>query len=196
MASYHAIAAVSATLEGVLSNRRPPDLLGVSIDVVQLGDFHKPRPVDEGISILLFRVAVGNLPRTLHGRLSPEGRTRLPSLPVDLYYLFTPWARTAAMQLRMLGWLMRTMEDISTFGSSELNHYGGPEHVFEDDETVSLIPEPLALQDLTNLWEALKPNASVSVAYAARYVQLDTLLEPEVGERVQVREFQFARGPV
>src|SRR5262249_41844058 len=153
---YQAIAAVSAALQGVLADARPPELGSAAVEILQLPDFHKPKPVEEGISILLFRVAVSGMPRTLSGRPDADGRRKLPSLPVDLYYLFPPWGRTATMQQRLLGWLVRTLEDTTILGSSVLNHYGGPEQVFADGETVSLIAEPLPLQDLTNLWEALK----------------------------------------
>ncbi len=195
MASYYAIAAVSATLQGVLSSLRPPEFGDASIDILELPDFHKAKPLEEGISILLYRVGVGGTPRTLSRPPNVEGTRRLPSLPVDLYYLFTPWARTAAVQQRLLGWLMRTLEDNITLSPSELNHYGGPETIFDEGETVSLIPEPLALQDLTNLWEALKPNEHVSVAYVARFVHLETVLPAVDAKLVQARQFDYANGP-
>jgi hypothetical protein len=193
MASYHAIAAVSAALQGVLADARPPELGGAAVELLQLPDFRKAKPIEEGVSILLYRVSVGSMPRTLSGRPDALGRRRLPSLPVDLYYLLTPWGRTPAVQQRLLGWLLRTLEDSTILSSSILNHHGGPESVFAEGETVSLIAEPLALQDLANLWEALKPNEQLSVAYVARLVQLETLRQPLDAELVQVRDFAYAK---
>src|SRR5262245_27486043 len=195
MANYFAIAAVTGALQGILIGARPPELSNASIEVLQLPDFQKARPIDEGVGIVLYRVAVSGMPRTLSGRPDADGRRKLPSLPVDLYYLFTPWGRTATMQQRLLGWLVRTLEDTTILGSSVLNHYGGPEQVFADGETVSLIAEPLPLQDLTNLWEALKPNEHVSVAYVARLVHIESTRRPADGDLVQVREFAYAKVP-
>lgn len=193
MASYQAIAAVSAALQGMLTDARPPEFSGATIEALQLADFQKPKPIEDGISILLYRVAVSGMPRTLSGRPDAEGRRKLPPLPVDLYYLFTPWGRTSAMQQRLLGWLMRALEDTTTLNASVLNHYGGPEQVFGESETVTLIPEALALQDLTNLWDVLKPNAHVSVAYVARVVQLESVRQPVEAELVQTRDFEYAK---
>jgi hypothetical protein len=193
MASYYAIAAVSEALCGLLADARPPDFSSAAIEVLQLADFHKERPIDEGVSIFLYRVGVSGSPRTLSSRLDLAGRRRLPPLPVDLYYLFTPWGRTAGAQQRLLGWFMRTLEDRPTMNSGFLNHYGGAQTLFEDDETVTLVPEPLVLSDLSNVWDIMKPNANLSVGYVARMVHLETLLEPVTGELVQTREFGYAK---
>lgn len=193
MAGYYAIASVSATLQGVLLDARVPEFSSMEIKILQVSDFQQPKPLGQGISILLYRVAVSPMPRTLSSRFDPQGRRRLPPLPVDLYYLLTAWGQTATMQQRLLGWLMRTLEDHNILKAGVLNHFGGPEQIFEDDETVSLVPESLALQDLSNLWDILKPNAHPSVAYLARMVHLETLLQPEVGDFVQTREFQYAQ---
>lgn len=191
MAGYYAIASVSATLQGVLLDARVPELSGMEIKILQVSDFQQSKPLGQGISILLYRLAVSPMPRTLSSRLDSQGRRRLPPLPVDIYYLFTAWGQTATMQQRLLGWLMRTLEDHNTLKAGVLNHYGGPEQIFEDDETVCLVPESLALQDLSNLWDILKPNAHPSVAYVARMIHLETPLQPVVGELVQTREFQY-----
>jgi hypothetical protein len=193
MATYRAVAAVTAALKGVLDDARPSDLADLQVAILQLSDFHQATPLEEGVSILLYRAGVGGMPRTLSGRPTADGRRKLPSLPVDLYYLVTPWARTAIVQHLLLGWLMRTLEDTAILNSSVLNHYGGPEPVFADGETVSLVPEPLALQDLANLWDSLRPNPHVSVAYVARLVHLDSDQPSTEGELVQARDFAYAR---
>lgn len=195
MASYYAIAAVTAALQGLLADARPPEYASAEIAVLQVTDFQKAKPVEEGISILLYRIMVSALPRTLSYQVDALGRRRLPPLPVDLCYLFTPWGKTAAAQQRLLGWLMRTLEDSTNLNAGLLNHFGGPDLVFGEDETITLTPETLPLAELANLWDVLKPNAHVSVAYIARMVHLETLIEPASGEPVQTREFQYAGVP-
>lgn len=194
MANYYAIAAVSAALREMLADARPqPEFSAAQIELLQVPDFQKPKPMDEGISIVLYRVTVSAAPRNLYPRLDPDGRRRLPPLPVDLHFMFTPWGRSAAKQQRLLGWLLRTLEDTPTLNAELLNHYGGPETIFDETESVTMIFEPLSLQDLTNVWDILKPNAQLSVAYVARMVYLETILEEPTGERVQTREFQMAK---
>jgi hypothetical protein len=194
MATYRAIAAVTSSLQGLLHDARPADLSNVEIAAFEVTDYHKPTPIEDGISILLYRVNVGSMPRALSGRPTADGQRRLPSLPVDLYYLFTPWARTTTVQHLLLGWMMRTLEDASIINSSVLNHYGGPDAVFDDGENVCLIAEPLALQDLANLWDSLKPNPHVSVAYVARLVHLDSTLQHRES-LIQTRELDYTQAP-
>ena len=192
MATHRAIAAVSATLKGILDDARPPELSGADVMLLQLTDFHKATPIEDGISILLYRVIVGSMPRTLSGRPGPDGRRKLPALPVDLYYLLTPWGRTTLMEHLLLGWAMRALEDMTILNAGQLNYYGGPDTVFVDGETVCIAPEPLALQDLFNLWDSLKPNPHVSVAYVARLVLLDSERPLVTPPLVQSRNFDLA----
>jgi len=195
VANYYAIAAVSATLQGLLADARPqPEFSAAQIELLQASDFQKPKPIEEGVSIFLYRVAVSAAQRSFSAGLDLHGHRRPPQLPVDLSYLVTLWGKTAGKQQRLLGWLMRTLEDLPTLNAEVLNHYGGPEHVFGDDETVTLIHDPLSLQDLSNLWDILKPNTHISVAYLARMVYLESALESVEGEPVQTREFQYAKG--
>lgn len=194
MAHYYAIAAVSSALQGLLADARPqPEFGAAQVELLQLPDFQKPKPVEEGVSILLYRTSVSSAPRNLYPRLDPGGRRRLPPLPVDLHFLFSAWGRSPARQQRLLGWLMRTLEDTPTLNAQLLNHYGGPQPIFDETETVTLIFDPLSLQDLSNVWDILKPNLQLSVAYIARQVYLETIIEEETGEPVQTREFRVAK---
>lgn len=178
-----------------MADARPPEYSSAEIAVLQVTDFQKQKPVEEGISILLYRVLVSAVPRVLSYEVDALGRRKLPPLPVDLCYLFTPWGKTAAAQQRLLGWLMRTLEDSANLNAGLLNHYGGPEIIFGEEESVTLTPEALPLAEMANLWDVLKPNAHPSVAYLARMVHLETQREPVIGEPVQTREFQYAQVP-
>jgi hypothetical protein len=194
MANYYAIAAISTALQGLLTDARPQlEFSTAQIELLQVSDFQKPKPIEEGVSIMLYRVAVSATPRNLYPRLDPTGRRKLPPLPVDLHFLFTVWGRSAARQQRLLGWLMRTLEDTPTLNAELLNYYGGPDTIFDETETVTMIFDPLSLQDLTNVWDILKPNVQPSVAYIARQIALETVLEEQGGELVQARDFRVAK---
>jgi hypothetical protein len=179
MATHAAIAAVGQALLGLLEQACPrPEFDGARFELYQARHFKEP--MDEGISLYLFRVVPSTVRRQLPGRVDAQGRRARQPLPLDLHYLLTPWARSAVRQHRLLGWALRTLEDTPTLPAGLLNHHAAPEtDTFLPDETVTLVHEPLALQDLLNIWEVGKPNLQISATYVARLVALEsTLHEP------------------
>ncbi|NTX01802.1 MULTISPECIES: DUF4255 domain-containing protein [unclassified Myxococcus] len=163
-----------------------PEFEGAKFRLYQASDFKAP--MDEGISLFLFRVTPSTTRRNLPGRLDSQGRRTRRPLPVDLYYLLTPWAKSAAKQHRLLGWAMRQLEDTPTLTASFLNHYGTPEtDTFLPDETVTVVYEPLSIQDMLNVWEPGKPNIQVSASYIARMVGIESAIADEEAGPVQTR---------
>ena len=114
-------------------------------------------------------------------------------MPVDLRYLLTSWARDAARQQRLLGWAIRTIEDTAVLPSGVLNQHGPEPDIFRAGETVDLVMESLATQDLAAIWDVGKPNIQPSVAYLARMVVLESRIEIAEYERVQTREFRAGK---
>jgi hypothetical protein len=89
---------------------------------------------------------------------------------------------------------MRTLEDTPTLGAGFLNHYGHPEvETFRPDESISLVFEPLSIQDMLNVWEIQKHNYQVSATYVARQILIESALQDELGPPVQTRTFQTGR---
>ncbi len=193
MATYTAIAAIGQALVGLLEKSCPkPQFENARFELYQASNFTKP--MDEGISLFLYRVTTSMVRRNLPGRVDAQGRRSRRPLPLDLHFLLTPWARSAAQQHRLLGWAMRQIEDTPTLTSSFLNHYGRPEtDTFLPGETVTLVFDPLSIQDLLNIWEIGKPNIQVSVTYVARLVTIESALFEEEAAPVQTRAFQHER---
>jgi hypothetical protein len=189
LASHNAIAAIGQAILGLLQDACPrPEFDGARFELYQSVSFSKP--MDEGISLYLYRVAVNTTRRNLPPRLDAAGRRFRPALPVDLFYMLTPWARTAERQHRLLGWAMRTIEETPTLASGLLNHYAVPEHTaFLPNETVGIIQEQISIQDMFNLWDFAKHNIQVSVTYAVRLVPLDSEVLESDGNPVQTRRF-------
>jgi hypothetical protein len=142
--------------------------------------------MEEGISLYLYRVTINTSRRNLAKRTDVRGKTFRPSLPVDLFYMVTPWARTAARQQRLLGWAMRVLEDINTLPANLLNRYG-ESGSFRPNESVELICEPISLQDMINIWEVFKPHQQLSVTYVARMIAIDSEIELAEGSLVGAR---------
>jgi hypothetical protein len=193
MASVYAIAAVTQTILGILSDAVPDDFTGAQFEALQISDFQGPKPVDEGISLLLYRVDFSPLQRNLQPRPEATNKQFRPPLPVDLHYVVTAWGKTASRQQRLLGWCIRALEDNSRLVPSVLNQYGGSDTIFRANEPVDVAYEPISMGDFGTLWDLLKPNAHVSVGYIARMIYIESAVEIPTGEPVQARVYDMVR---
>ena len=185
MATYHAISAVGQAIVALLKTARSAaELASVEVKLFHARDFQKG--LEEGVSVYLYRVTVSGARRHMPVTQSPAGKAYRRPLPVDLYYLITPWAKSAEMQHLILGWSMRTIEDSPSFPAALLNSY--VQDSFRSEEGVDLILDTLSLQDLSYVWEAGKPNMQTSATYVARVVSIDSRVEQgESGPPVQTR---------
>ncbi|MGO1003077.1 DUF4255 domain-containing protein [Lysobacter sp. CA196] len=190
MANHRAIAATSTALAGLLRDRYPRDEFGAGLDIslYQARDFESP--MQDGFSIYLFRVAVNGAMRNLTLRRSPDGRRYRPSLPLDLHYMITPWAQDTERQQRMLGWVMRLMEDTSVLSAGHLNHYMPETDTFGAQEGIEVVCDPLSLNDYLTLWDRLRRLPS-SATYALRMVLIDSDVHVDDGTAVQSRRFDL-----
>ncbi len=193
MATPYAVAAVSETIIGVLTDAFPrADFPTAQIELYESNNFQNP--IAEGISLYLYRVALNISRRNLPPRTGADGRSYRGPLPLDLYFLLTTWAPRAAQQQWLLGWAMRTLEDTPILHAGVLNHYASRGRTFRPDEQIELICDPLSMPDSANLWDAFKPNIPLMVNYIVRPVMIESVIAvPEAG-LVQTREFDFAPG--
>ncbi len=189
MANYRAIAAASTALAGLVRDRYPRDEFGAGLEVhlYQTRDFESP--MQDGFSIYLYRVAVNGSVRNLTQRRSADGKRWRPSLPLDLYYMITPWAQDTERQHRMLGWVMRLMEDTSALSAGHLNHYLPETDTFLPNEGIELVCDPLSLSDYLTLWDRLRPRLPASATYTLRMVFIDSGLPAQDSALVQSRQF-------
>jgi hypothetical protein len=194
LARYQAIAATSNALLGLLRDRYPRDEFGASLDVqlYQSRDF-EAAPMREGFSVFLYRVTVNGAVRNLTLRRSADGRRFRPSLPLDLHYVITPWAEDGERQLRMLGWVMRFMEDIGVLTAGHLNHYVTETDIFGAQEGLEIVCDPLALGDYLTLWDRLRPRMPTSATYVLRMLFIDSDVRVEEGPLVQTRRFEMEK---
>jgi hypothetical protein len=195
MANYRAIAAIGAALEGLIRDRYPRDEFGtgLTIQLYQTRDFEQP--MTEGFSVYLYRVAVNGSVRNRTPRRAPDGTRYRPSLPLDLYFMITPWAQDVALQLRMLGWVMRLMEDTAVLSGGHLNHYLQENDTFPLEEGVELVCEPLSLTDYLTLWDRLRPRLPASATYALRMVAIDSDVPMAEPGPVQTRGAEVTGAP-
>ena len=89
---------------------------------------------------------------------------------------------------------MRTLDETPTLHAALLNHFAAPDReTFASDETITVIQEPISVQDMFNLWDFAKHNIQVSVTYVVRLVPLDSLVIEDVNAHVQTRGFDMGK---
>ena len=173
---------------GLLSDAVPRDLFpNAQFELYQMSNFQQP--MEEGISLFLYRIAANTSRRNLPPTTGPDGRRFRPPIPVDLYYIATAWAPTAVRQQRLLGWAIRTFEDVPVLPTGLLNNYGPEPEIFKQGETVEIILDSLTLQDLNNFWGVSKSSLQLSVGYVARMLHIQSSMPITEYAEVQTREF-------
>ena len=189
MAHYRAIAAAGAAIAGLIKERYPRAEFGNGLDVamVQASAVEKGLP-GEGFGICLWRVTVNGQRRARGPRIDAFGNRFKPSLPLDLSFLVIPHASSAERQARMLGWVMRELEDAGPLTAAQLNFYLAESDIFAPDEDVDLVCDPLALADYLSLWDRFK-QLPPAANYLMRMLLIDSLDGVSEGPPVTTREF-------
>lgn len=173
MARSQAIAAVSATLLGLLRDSYPRDEFGPSLTF----ELYQPRnfddPMREGIAICLWRAAPNGNRRNFPTRTDQFGRRLRGSIPMDLYYLIVPFADQAERQQRLLGWVIRAMHELGPMVPTHLNHYLAESDTFAEAESLDAVPEALSVGDYLTLWDRLK-RLPPAATYLVRLLLIDS----------------------
>jgi hypothetical protein len=174
VATAQAIRAVTDALRAVLDDARVAAGITGSIVVFESKDFADPLArMSEGISVYLRTVSLHGSVRNLPPRVVPDGTRRRPSLPLDLHYLVTAWARSPLRQQELLGFAIRALEDQPVLASPVLNQAGV---VFREGEAVTLVAQPTTPSEWVALWEFNKGAMQPSMPYVAQRVLLDSEL--------------------
>jgi Pvc16 N-terminal domain len=188
MATYAAIAGTCEAVVRLLrSNYDPSQFNGALLDfqVYVANDFQAP--MEEGVSLFLYRIYQNGVNRTPAGRLLPDGTRQRTQLPIDLHFLLTAWAKKASLQNEIAGWMMRVMEDNPTLPANILNAY--QPNVFHPDEGVDLTFTELSVEDMFRVWETMIGHIyQLSVPYQARMLEIESLVStPPDGRPIQGR---------
>ena len=186
MATPNAIAATGqAILALIAAGVSRDEFPSAKFELYQSKNFQTP--MEEGISLYLYRVTPAGEIRNYPPRIAPDGRRYRPLLPINLHYILSSWAREAAKQQRLLGSAMRILEDTPVLPAGILNQGGPEDDTFRPNETVDLIMESISIYDMGAIWDMAKPNLQPSVGYIARMIGLESPLEMTEAGNVQTR---------
>lgn len=135
-------------------------------------------------SLYLYHVDIDpyrrNQPR-LPDREQP-GEFRNPPLPLQLRYLFTPVHDSEEVNQLLLGRVLQHFDDVRTFGTLSDEPVGDAHG--GADPVLRITPDPLTLEQLSQLWNAFSVPYRVALAFLVDIVAIDSGLAPLRRERV------------
>jgi hypothetical protein len=107
--------------------------------------------------------------------------------------MVTPWAQDIERQHRMLGWVMRLLDDTAVLSAGHLNHYLAETDTFAANEGLEIICDPLTLSDYLTLWDRLRPRLPASATYVLRMVLIDSDVHVPDAAPVQTRRLDVGQ---
>ena len=135
--------------------------------VLSSGELETEADFSTSLTLYLYRVTMNE-----HLRSQPAvkgvGARPLP-LSLDLHFLISIWADSAAAEHSICAWVMSQLHQHPIMDVSSLTEEGG----WRKDDVVQIIPAELSNEDLMRIWDALAPAYRLSLSYIARVVRID-----------------------
>lgn len=127
----------------------------------------EPSTASVQVMIYLYRTSIDPHLRNAGRVASPDMRTT--PLSVNLHFLLSFWTTSAENEHLALAWTLRQLHTTPLLDGTILS----PDAGWASDEVVQLIPSELSNEDTMRIWDALRPDYHLSVAYIARVVRID-----------------------
>jgi hypothetical protein len=186
---YTALNASSQTLQDLLEEQLERDSrLGTFFDSDQVPgnmvvSLHTPQEMlareIEGVSVWLYRVVRDDQRLNSPAVRESETQLRRAPLPVRLHYLITPIISSTEdvagpeLEQIVLGKVLEVLYDHPTQrGGALRGDFGRP------DVELHIRLEPLSLEEITRVWDALDRSYQLSVSYEVSVVEIDSGLQP------------------
>lgn len=191
MSEYTAIRAVTRSLQEMLrqSITESTDLqiTGIPIDLRSPKEMRAAQ-AKHGVSLWLYRVARNGQMLNNSPERDAANRMRGRPLPVNLYYLITPIAGTSDDEQLLLGRVLQTFHDHATLRGPLL-----VDALENGREELRITLEPLSLEELTRVWDALKEPYQLSISYLVQAVVIDSAVEPRQVSPVTTLESEYVQ---
>jgi hypothetical protein len=194
MSDYTVIAQLGDSLVSVLFSEMnaDPQISGL-IDSEDRVSLESPADLESNnsvrLSMYLYRILENPFLKNRFPVEGPGGQQRKPPLALDLYYLLTPMIGTPREQHIVLGKAMQILYDRAILSGSDLEGSLGT-----DGGDIRVVLNPVSLEELTRVWQALEFPYRLSVCYLARIVMVDSerqrFEQPVVEKRISYSQFQ------
>jgi Pvc16 N-terminal domain len=187
MAGAAAIRHVSETLERILrASLDHSVILPTNIRIATPDEFADiDTAPDLAITIFLFRVVQNPELRNSMQRTLPDGRVMRAAVPLQLWYMITPWARDTLDEHLLSGMIVQALHEHAELSRSEL--VGDS---WRTEESVQLVLDSLPPEDHYRIWDTAKMPYRLSLAYQVRVVNIDPPVS-EPAARVVTAELGF-----
>jgi Pvc16 N-terminal domain len=185
MAGYKALAAVGRSLVTLLNQRFQEDIptgrrpTAVLIGTVDLDRVNTPGSVISypSVSVFCYRLSVDRETRPKWSAVASQDG--VPRLPLRMHLLITAFDEFVESELEWLGLAARVIEGESIL-TGPLLHSSGD---WEAGEAIQVVPDDMALESMSEAFQALTADFRLYLLYQARVVVIGGRREGD-GERV------------
>jgi hypothetical protein len=186
MAGYRALAAVGRSIVALLNRgfaealptgRRPTAVLAGTRDFDLVNSSPSAVIRYPAVSLYCYRLAVDR--ETRPGWSAVASQDGLPRLPLRMHLLLTAWDEFAESELEWIGLAAPILETTSVLSGPLLDPSGD----WGAGDTVQLVTDEIALDAMSEAFQALTADYRLCLPYVARVVVLDGVGLPG-GERV------------
>jgi len=162
------------SIVGVLNRRfaANPDASGAGLTAF-LATAHELKTMRNGqnqlialpaVSVYCYKVTVDRESRPGYSAIaSADG---VPRIPLKMHLLVAAWALNAEDELKWLGLAAQVLETDSLLAGPMLDAEGE----WQPDEVISVVPDELALDSVSEAFQALSTDYRLSLSYIARVV--------------------------
>jgi hypothetical protein len=186
MAGYKALAAAGRSIVGLLNLRfaeivpvgdpRPTAVLAGTIDFDQVNSSPTAVIRYPAVSLYCYRVCVDR--ETRPGWSAVASVDGIPRLPLRMHFLIAAWDTVVESELEWLGLAVQVLESEPILTGPVLDTSGG----WEPGDAVHVVADDLALDSMSEAFQALTTQYRLSLPYVARVI------------RIQGRPVQTAEG--
>ena len=158
---------------------------GISVDVLlETPDKFQRHVSPTGkptVTVFLYRVAIHSEMRNAARRVLDDGNTTRPLLPMELYYLITPWAAQPQIEHLLVGRILQILYDHSELTRGDLKGES-----WSPEDSVQLVLESLPNTEHYQIWDTTKLPYRLSLTYMARVVGIEPTVTIRASPIVEV----------
>ena len=186
MSNALAIAAVTTTLRRLIEQSLPDTISGATVTTKPPDKALKTSSGPESasnnqINLFLYQTELHPQWRNqpLPEKVKP-GETGQPPLTLNLYYLLTAYSQDDddILSHQLLGQAMSTLHDHPTMTAAEIRLATETDlpksNLHQQIERVHIIPHPLSMEDLSNLWATFQTQYRISATYQVSIVLIES----------------------